>query len=94
MERDKLKTDLSALFLERQTVMSDSEADAMIEECNEDLDAMEPFVLEGRKFVRLPTHEYGRGELNAKLIKEVTTRCLLHVRLLRFPMPLLDATRR
>lgn len=30
-----------------------------MEECNEDLELMEPFVLEGRKFVRLPDHEFG-----------------------------------
>lgn len=31
----------------------------MIEEWNEDLDGMEAFVLEGRKFVRLPENEIG-----------------------------------
>uniref|UniRef100_A0A5S6QHV9 Gelsolin-like domain-containing protein n=1 Tax=Trichuris muris TaxID=70415 RepID=A0A5S6QHV9_TRIMR len=59
MERDKIKTDLSSLFLERQQVINDEEADQMIQECNEDLELMEPFVLEGRKFVRLPEKEYG-----------------------------------
>jgi hypothetical protein len=59
MEKDKMRTDLSALFLERQQVMCDTEAEQIITECNEDLEAMEPFVLEGRKFVRLPKHEYG-----------------------------------
>lgn len=30
-----------------------------MEEWNEDLDGMEAFVLEGRKFVRLPDEELG-----------------------------------
>jgi hypothetical protein len=29
----------------------------MVEECNEDLEVIEPFVLEGRKFVKLPKKE-------------------------------------
>ena len=32
----------------------------MIEEWNEDLDGMECFVLEGKKFVRLPEEEMGK----------------------------------
>lgn len=32
----------------------------LIEEWNEDLDGMEAFVLEGKKFVRLPENEIGR----------------------------------
>ena len=31
-----------------------------MEEWNEDLDGMEAFVLEGRKFVRLPENEIGK----------------------------------
>ena len=31
----------------------------LIEEWNEDLDGMEAFVLEGKKFVRLPENEIG-----------------------------------
>ena len=31
-----------------------------VEEWNEDLDGMECFVLEGRKFVRLPEEEIGK----------------------------------
>lgn len=59
MERDKIKTDLTSLFLERQHVMSDEEAEQLMLECNEDLELMEPFVLEGKKFVRLPENEFG-----------------------------------
>ena len=59
MERDKIKTDLASLFLDRQLAMPHEEATLMMEECNEDLELMEPFVLEGRKFVRLPDHEFG-----------------------------------
>lgn len=59
MERDKIKTDLASLFLPRQPAMSEEEADQMMEECNEDLELLEPFVLEGKKFVRLPQHELG-----------------------------------
>ena len=57
MERDKMKTDLVALFLDRLPTMPHEEADTMIEECNEDLEVIEPFVLEGKKFVKLPKKE-------------------------------------
>ncbi|MCP9259008.1 Gelsolin [Dirofilaria immitis] len=46
MERDKIKTDLAPLFLPRQSAMSEEEANQMMEECNEDLELLEPFVLE------------------------------------------------
>ncbi|KAK3582011.1 hypothetical protein CHS0354_039677 [Potamilus streckersoni] len=59
MERDKLKTDLSAVFMPRQPPMTMEEAEQLIEEWNEDLDGMEAFVLEGKKFVRLPDDERG-----------------------------------
>ncbi|XP_013412224.1 protein flightless-1 homolog isoform X3 [Lingula anatina] len=59
MERDKIKTDLSALFMPRQPPMSNQEAEQLMEEWNEDLDGMESFVLEGKKFVRLPDEELG-----------------------------------
>jgi hypothetical protein len=39
--------------------MSASEAQQLSEEWNEDLEAMESFVLEGKKFVRLPEEELG-----------------------------------
>ncbi|XP_041979450.1 protein flightless-1 [Aricia agestis] len=53
------KTDLSALFTPRQPDMSPTEAKQLADEWNEDLEAMEAFVLEGRHFVRLPDHERG-----------------------------------
>ncbi|XP_060578939.1 protein flightless-1 homolog isoform X2 [Ruditapes philippinarum] len=59
MERDKMKTDLSALFMARQPSMPRDEAEQLIEEWNEDLDGMEAFVLEGKKFVKLPENEIG-----------------------------------
>ena len=31
-----------------------------MQEWNEDLDGMESFVLEGKKFVRLPDEEFGK----------------------------------
>jgi hypothetical protein len=35
------------------------DAEDMLEECNEDLEVIEPFVLEGKKFVKLPRDEFG-----------------------------------
>lgn len=59
MKQQDTKTDLSALFMPRQPPMSLDEALQLMEEWNEDLDTMEPFVLEGKKFVRLPESELG-----------------------------------
>ncbi|XP_064640268.1 protein flightless-1 homolog isoform X2 [Lineus longissimus] len=59
MERDQIKTDLSALFMPRQPPMPKEEAEQLMLEWNEDLDGMESFVLEGKKFVRLPEGEIG-----------------------------------
>ncbi|ESO93458.1 hypothetical protein LOTGIDRAFT_145300, partial [Lottia gigantea] len=56
---DKMKTDLSALFMPRQPMMPKEEADQLTLDWNEDLDGMESFVLEGKKFVRLPEEELG-----------------------------------
>jgi hypothetical protein len=39
--------------------MAPAEAQQLMEEWNEDLEAMEAFVLEGRKFARLPEEELG-----------------------------------
>ncbi|ESN93094.1 hypothetical protein HELRODRAFT_96186 [Helobdella robusta] len=60
MERDKIKVDLSALFMSRQPAMTIEEADQLMQEWNDDLDGMESFVLEGKKFVRLPEEEKGQ----------------------------------
>ncbi|KAG1675355.1 Protein flightless-1 [Nymphon striatum] len=57
MSKQEAKVDLSALFMPRQPAMSKEEADQLMEEWNEDLEAMESFVLEGRKFARLPEEE-------------------------------------
>jgi hypothetical protein len=54
-----VQADLAALFTPRQPPMSASEAQQLSEEWNEDLEAMESFVLEGKKFVRLPEEELG-----------------------------------
>ena len=53
------KVDLSALFTPRQQPMSKEEASHLSEEWNEDLEKMEAFVLEGKKFVKLPEDERG-----------------------------------
>ncbi|KAJ9590157.1 hypothetical protein L9F63_016713, partial [Diploptera punctata] len=57
--QQETKADLAALFTPRQPPMSASEAQQLSEEWNEDLEAMEAFVLEGKKFVRLPEEELG-----------------------------------
>ncbi|XP_076808004.1 protein flightless-1 homolog [Clavelina lepadiformis] len=54
------KIDLSAIFLPRQPPMPDNEASQLMEEWNEDLDVMNGFVLEGKKFVSLPQEEFGK----------------------------------
>ncbi|CAJ0915080.1 unnamed protein product [Ranitomeya imitator] len=58
-KKDQMKADLTALFLPRQPPMTASEAEQLMEEWNEDLDGMEGFVLEGKKFARLPEEEFG-----------------------------------
>ncbi|CAL8265181.1 protein flightless-1 homolog [Gadus morhua] len=58
-QKDQMKADLTALFLPRQPPMPLTEAEPMMEEWNEDLDGMEGFVLEGKKFARLPEEEFG-----------------------------------
>ncbi|EEC17524.1 flightless-I, putative, partial [Ixodes scapularis] len=59
MSKQRTKVDLSALFMPRQPAMSKEEAKQLMEEWNEDLEAMEAFVLEGKKFVKLPEEELG-----------------------------------
>ncbi|XP_074821174.1 LOW QUALITY PROTEIN: protein flightless-1 homolog [Natator depressus] len=58
-KKDQMKADLTALFLPRQPPMALMEAEQLMEEWNEDLDGMEGFVLEGKKFARLPEEEFG-----------------------------------
>ena len=54
-----LQVDLHALFTSRQPSMGNEEAAHLAEEWNEDLEKMEAFVLEGKKFVKLPEEEKG-----------------------------------
>ncbi|KAL1132057.1 hypothetical protein AAG570_010015 [Ranatra chinensis] len=58
-KQQETKADLAALFTPRQPPMSSAEAAQLMEEWNDDLEAMEAFVLEGKKFVRLPEEELG-----------------------------------
>lgn len=58
-KQQEAKSDLSALFMQRAPPMTAEEAQQLIEDWNYDLDAMEVFVLDGKKFVRLPEEEVG-----------------------------------
>lgn len=58
-KQQETKADLTALFTPRQRPMAISEAHQLMDEWNEDLEGMEAFVLEGKKFVRLPEDELG-----------------------------------
>lgn len=58
-KKQETKADLAALFMPRQPAMSVVEAQQLAEDWNYDLDAMEAFVLEGKKFIRLPEEELG-----------------------------------
>lgn len=58
-KQQETKADLAALFTPRQPPMSASEAQQLMDEWNDDLETMEAFVLEGKKFVRLPEEEIG-----------------------------------
>lgn len=52
MKRDNMmRTDLTALFLDRQPAMSPEESEELLNDCNEDLEFIESFVL-----VRVTTH--------------------------------------
>ena len=53
------KADLAALFMPRQPTMPLMEAAQLEDDWNYDLEAMESFVLENKKFVRLPDEELG-----------------------------------
>lgn len=58
-KNQETKADLSALFMPRQPAMNLLESQQLAEDWNYDLDAMEAFVLEGKKFIRLPEEELG-----------------------------------
>ncbi|XP_050429442.1 protein flightless-1 [Adelges cooleyi] len=57
--KQETKHDLAALFTPRQPSMLFTEAMQLMQDWNDDLDQMESFVLEGKKFVRLPEDELG-----------------------------------
>ncbi|XP_026846356.1 protein flightless-1 [Drosophila persimilis] len=57
--QQETRTDLAALFMPRQSAMPLAEAEQLEEEWNYDLEMMEAFVLENKKFVRLPEEELG-----------------------------------
>lgn len=60
MKQQKVKIDLSALFVDRQVPISDEDANLIIEELNDELEAMNAFILEkGKTFAKLPRHEFG-----------------------------------
>ncbi|XP_072949414.1 protein flightless-1 [Epargyreus clarus] len=75
-KQQETKADLSALFTPRQPPMPATEAKTLADEWNEDLEAMEAFVLEGRHFVRLPDSELG-----------IFHSCDCYVFLCRYVMP-------
>lgn len=58
-KKQETKADLAALFMPRQPPMTLIEAQQLADDWNYDLDVMESFVLEGKKFVRLPEEELG-----------------------------------
>lgn len=64
--QQEAKADLTALFTPRQPAMALAEAQQLMEDWNDDLEAMESFVLEGKKFVRLPEEELGKAGLFEK----------------------------
>ncbi|VEN43871.1 unnamed protein product [Callosobruchus maculatus] len=57
--KQETKADLYALFMPRQPPMPAAEAMQLADEWNEDLEAMEALVLDGKKFVKLPQEEMG-----------------------------------
>ncbi|XP_014245300.1 protein flightless-1 [Cimex lectularius] len=58
-KQQETKADLAALFTPRQPPMSMTEAQQLMDEWNDDLETMEAFVLEKKKFVRLSEEEIG-----------------------------------
>lgn len=59
MKTQETKVDLAVLFSPRQTPLNAEEGDKFMLAVNDDLDMMESFVLEGKKFVKLPEDEIG-----------------------------------
>lgn len=81
------------MFTARQHTVSFQEAMQSMEELNDDLEGMECFVLEGKKFVKLPEEEKGTTHRNVFKFRFVLTsnffRSFLQQRVLRVSMPLL-----
>lgn len=59
-----MKTDLAALFLDRQQPMTEEDSEQLLEECNEDLELIEPFVLVSDSISSISCH-IGRKEVRA-----------------------------
>lgn len=59
MSKQEVKIDTSALFMPRAKSMDPEEEEKLMEGWNDELKVMEAFVLEGKKFVRLPEEELG-----------------------------------
>lgn len=58
-----MQVEISEFCHSRQPLMALHEAQQLMDEWNEDLEGMEAFVLEGKKFVRLPEEEIGKTPL-------------------------------
>ena len=58
-EVPKPKADLKNLFNPRRNPIPDDQAYQLVQDFNDDLDTMDAFVLEGKKFVPLPRQEQG-----------------------------------
>lgn len=58
-KQQETRADLAALFMPRQPSMTLAKATQLEEDWNYDLEAMEAFVWEGKKYVRLPEEELG-----------------------------------
>lgn len=58
--QQETRADLAALFMPRQPPMTVAKATQLEEDWNMDLDVMEAFVWEGKKYVRLPDEELGQ----------------------------------
>lgn len=90
-KQKETKAELAALFTPRQPAMSASEAQQLMDEWNDDLDSMDSFVLEGRKFVRLPSEELGKinsENLTIKILSSPIFRNFFLILYDNFPMML------
>src|SRR5699024_6359497 len=58
-QHSDFKYDLNSLFMPRQQAVSKEESQQLCDEWNEDLESIEAFVLESKKFTKLPEEEFG-----------------------------------